>query len=67
MQNSPNQAGSTPIDIFPTNQAMGEAAAVYAATFLRNTLAARGEATIAIATGNSQLSFFCRFAPASRH
>lgn len=58
MQNPPTYAGDTHMEIFPTDQAMGEAAAAYAATFLRNTLEARGEANIAIATGNSQLSFF---------
>ncbi|MEM6428544.1 MAG: glucosamine-6-phosphate deaminase [Deinococcota bacterium] len=58
MQNSATYAGNTQVEILPTNQAMGEAAAVYAASFLRQILEARAEANIAIATGNSQLSFF---------
>lgn len=53
-----SNAGQAPVDIFPTDQAMGEAAAQQAATFLRDTLETKAEANIAIATGNSQLSFF---------
>lgn len=53
-----SNAGQAPVDIFPSDQAMGEAAAQQAATFLRDILEARAEASIAIATGNSQLSFF---------
>lgn len=58
MHKTITHAGKAPVNVFPNDEAMGEAAAQQAATFLRDTLKARAEANIAIATGNSQLSFF---------
>ncbi|MEZ4770480.1 MAG: glucosamine-6-phosphate deaminase [Caldilineales bacterium] len=42
---------------YPSNQAMGRAAAAEAAEVIRQAIAARGEANIILATGNSQLTF----------
>ncbi|GAB4491897.1 MAG: glucosamine-6-phosphate deaminase [Anaerolineales bacterium] len=45
------------VEIYPTAQAMGSAAAQAAAQIIRNAVAARGVANIILATGNSQLAF----------
>lgn len=46
-----------PVSVFESNQAVGQAAAADAAIFLQETLQARGQANIILATGNSQLTF----------
>ena len=46
-----------PISIYPTNEAMGMAAAGEAATVMQAAIETRGQANIIIATGNSQLTF----------
>ena len=43
-----------PLQIYPTREAMGAAAAAYAADGIREAIAARGEANIILATGASQ-------------
>lgn len=48
---------SLPIDVFPSNADVGQAAAAEAADFLKQILQERGSANIIIATGNSQLTF----------
>jgi len=46
-----------PVSVYATNEAMGQAAAETAANILHQAIAERGEASIIIATGNSQLTF----------
>jgi glucosamine-6-phosphate deaminase len=45
------------VEVYPSNAAMGQAAAERAAQFLQETIAARGRANLVLATGNSQLTF----------
>lgn len=45
------------ISVYPTNAALGKAAAAEAALIIRRAIAARGSAAIMLATGNSQASF----------
>ncbi len=51
------QIDSLPVDVYETNEAMGQAAAQVAADILHRAIAERGRANIIIATGNSQLTF----------
>lgn len=46
-----------PVSIYPTNDAMGHAAAQAAAQIIQQAIAEKGQASIIIATGNSQLTF----------
>lgn len=46
-----------PISIYPTNEAMGQAAAKEAAQIIQQAIDKKGQASIIIATGNSQLTF----------
>jgi len=46
-----------PVSVYETNAHVGQAAAGHAAEFLKETLDARGQANVILATGNSQLSF----------
>jgi len=46
-----------PVNIYDSNEALGVAAADALAEILRSTITERGEASIIVATGNSQLSF----------
>ncbi|MFN8459658.1 MAG: 6-phosphogluconolactonase, partial [Anaerolineae bacterium] len=46
-----------PIAIYRSNQEMGQAAALDACEIINQAIAARGEANIILATGNSQLTF----------
>jgi glucosamine-6-phosphate deaminase len=48
---------SLPVSVYPTNEAMGQAAAQEAAQVIRQAIADKGAASIIIATGNSQLTF----------
>ncbi len=45
------------VDTYPSNSALGEAAAAAVAPALRDELKRRGEASLIVATGNSQLAF----------
>lgn len=45
------------VEIYPTNEAMGAAAADQAAEILRAAISARGQANLVLATGNSMLTF----------
>lgn len=45
------------VTVFPTNDALGQAAAIHVSQILRDAVAARGEAAVILATGNSQLAF----------
>jgi glucosamine-6-phosphate deaminase len=47
-----------PVELHPTNAALGRAAGEAAATILRVAIAERGRANLIVATGNSQLSFY---------
>ncbi len=46
-----------PVEIYASNEALGQAAALRAAELLRAAIAARGQANLVLATGNSQLTF----------
>lgn len=46
-----------PVSLYATNREAGQAAAAEAAEFLSQTIQARGQANIILATGNSQLTF----------
>jgi len=46
-----------PVSIYASNAELGKAAAVDAAAFLQQTISARGQANVILATGNSQLTF----------
>ncbi len=45
------------VTVFPSNEALGQAAATHVSQILRDAVAARGEAAVILATGNSQLAF----------
>lgn len=49
--------GALPVLVAPSNDALGEAAAKQFATTVAHVVAQRGEVTVILATGNSQLSF----------
>ena len=51
------QIDQLPIEVYASRAAMGAAAAAVAQATLQQALAARGEANLILATGNSQLSF----------
>jgi len=51
------QIGQLPVAVYPSNEAMGQAAAAEAAVVISQATAARGSANVILATGNSQLSF----------
>jgi glucosamine-6-phosphate deaminase len=51
------QYGQLPVAIYPSNQALGQAAALDAREIITRALAEKGEANIILATGNSQLTF----------
>lgn len=51
------QFDSLPVAVYASNDEMGMAAALDAQEIILDTLAARGEANLILATGNSQLSF----------
>jgi glucosamine-6-phosphate deaminase len=51
------QYGQLPVVIYPTNQALGRAAALKARNLLNQAMVAKGEANLILATGNSQLTF----------
>ena len=51
------QIGKLPVEVYDSRAAMGAAAAVVAHEVLTSAIAARGEANLILATGNSQLSF----------
>ena len=46
-----------PVDVYPSNAALGEAAALAARVILQEAIGARGRANLILATGNSQLTF----------
>jgi glucosamine-6-phosphate deaminase len=46
-----------PVSVYPTNEELGEAAALEACKVMRQAVSARGTCAIIIATGNSQISF----------
>ncbi len=46
-----------PVSVYPSNEAMGQAAAEIAAEIIAKAIAEKGTANIIIATGNSQLTF----------
>ena len=46
-----------PVSVYPSNEAMGEAAALVAAEIIQQAIQEKGSASIIIATGNSQLTF----------
>lgn len=46
-----------PIEVYASNEAMGQAAAAVAVEVLSKAIAARGRANLILATGNSQLTF----------
>ncbi len=46
-----------PVRVYPTNRALGQAAARQAAVILSRAILTRGEANLILATGNSQLTF----------
>ena len=52
------QYGRMPVEIYDSNQAMGSAAARDLAEILRRTVAQQQLASLIVATGNSQLTFF---------
>jgi len=54
--------GDLLVSIYPTNQQLGEAAAQAAAVILQQALTTRGHASLALATGNSQLTFLAALA-----
>jgi glucosamine-6-phosphate deaminase len=51
------QFDQLPVAVYESNQAMGQAAALDARQIITQAIAARGQANIIIATGNSQLTF----------
>ena len=51
------QIEQLPINVYNSNEDMGKAAAWDARVILQEAIAARGEANIILATGNSQLTF----------
>jgi len=51
------QYDQLPVTIYPTNAALGQAAALDARAIIQAAIAERGAANIIIATGNSQLTF----------
>lgn len=51
------KADLLPVSVYPTNEAMGQAAAQEAAKIIQEAVEERGEARIIVATGNSQLTF----------
>lgn len=51
------QVERLPVRVFESEAAMGRAAAADMAALLRDAIAARGEANVILATGNSQLAF----------
>lgn len=51
------QVDKLPVEIYESNEKMGRAAAQTAGAILQKAIAARGKASIILATGNSQLSF----------
>jgi glucosamine-6-phosphate deaminase len=50
------------VEVYPSNTALGQAAAQRAAEILNAALAARGQANLVLATGNSQLTFLAALA-----
>jgi glucosamine-6-phosphate deaminase len=46
-----------PVEIYPTNLALGQAAAQRAVDILQQAIVGRGQANLVLATGNSQLTF----------
>ncbi len=46
-----------PVRVYPSNEAMGQAAAASAAAVIQQAIAQRGAANVILATGNSQLTF----------
>ena len=46
------------VEVYTTNADMGQAAAEQAAAIINAAVAARGQATLVLATGNSQLTFY---------
>jgi glucosamine-6-phosphate deaminase len=46
-----------PVEVYATNETLGQAAAERAVEILRAAIAARGQANLVLATGNSQLTF----------
>jgi glucosamine-6-phosphate deaminase len=52
-----SQVEGLPVRVYESEAAMGRAAAADMAALLRDALAARGEANVILATGNSQLAF----------
>ena len=46
-----------PVEVYPTNLALGQAAALRAVEILKSAIAERGQANLVLATGNSQLTF----------
>ena len=46
-----------PVVVYPSNEAMGQAAAAEAAAVINQAIEARGSANVILATGNSQLTF----------
>lgn len=51
------KAGTLPVSVFQTNEAMGRAAALDGAEIIKAAISQKGSASIIIATGNSQLTF----------
>ncbi|MEM7129500.1 MAG: glucosamine-6-phosphate deaminase [Chloroflexota bacterium] len=51
------QIEQLPIEIYPNNELMGQAAALSAQATIQAAIGARGEANLILATGNSQLTF----------
>ena len=51
------QVDALPVEIYPTNEALGAAAAAAAGEILRRAVDQRGSANLIVATGNSQLTF----------
>src|SRR6185503_10142785 len=51
------QYNQLPVAIYGSNQAMGQAAALDAREIIAQAIAAKGEANVILATGNSQLTF----------
>ncbi|CAN5752760.1 glucosamine-6-phosphate deaminase [soil metagenome] len=54
---STKQYDQLPVAIYPSNEALGQAAAQAARQIIQSAIAERGAANIIIATGNSQLTF----------
>jgi glucosamine-6-phosphate deaminase len=46
-----------PVEVYPNEDSLGQAAAESAARALRAAVRRRGQANVIVATGNSQLSF----------